>query len=159
MPDAAADPWSPAAGPPAMAELERLIGFHVSMANLAVKGHFQKHFFPGLGLTQKQIAVLWLVDGSPGIVQVDLAKLLGVKRASMSAMANILRARGLVEQQGQGSVDARHVPLQVTSRGRKMLEEAKRAIERHEAWVKQHYSPSEQRAVATLMRKLYQGAG
>jgi DNA-binding MarR family transcriptional regulator len=159
MRDSAPGRQKPADEPPAMAELRKLIVFHISLASLTVKGHFQKHFFPELGLTQKQVAVLWLVDGSPGIIQVELARLLGVKRASMLAMANILRARGLIEQQGPGTLDARHVPLQVTSRGRETLSRARRAIERHEAWVKQHYTPGERLAVATLMRKLYESAG
>jgi DNA-binding MarR family transcriptional regulator len=142
----------------ALAGLRELIGFHVSLANTAIKAHFQKNF-AGLGLTQKQIAVLWLVDGCPGIIQVDLARMLRVKRASISAMVRGLCARGLMARKGPGDVDARHVPLTLTSAGESALCEAKRAIESHEAWVKEHYSRAEQRTIAALMTKLHQNLG
>ncbi len=65
----------------ALAELEQIMGFHISLAELAIKAHFQKNF-AHLGLTQKQIAVLWLVNSCPGIIQVDIARMLRVQRAT-----------------------------------------------------------------------------
>jgi DNA-binding MarR family transcriptional regulator len=112
-----------------------------------------------LGLTQKQIAILWLVDGCPGIIQVELARMLRVKRAAMSGMVGGLCARGLVARGGPGNGDARHVPLTLTGAGRRTLRKARRAIERHEAWVKQHLTGAEQQTIAALMTKLHQSPG
>ena len=91
--------WRPTAR--ALAELQQLIGFHISLANTAIKAHFQSNS-AALGLTQKQIAILWLVDGCPGIIQVDLARMLRVKRATMSGMVGRLCERRLLERPGHG---------------------------------------------------------
>ena len=142
----------------AMAELRQLLGFHISLANTAVKAHFQKQS-EGLGLTQKQIAILWLLDGCPGIIQVDLAKMLGVKRATMWATIGTLCARALLERRASGGEDARHVALTLTPEGRAVLRRAKLATARHEAWVKEVFSSDEQRTLAALMSRLYHRPG
>jgi DNA-binding MarR family transcriptional regulator len=138
----------------ALAELEQIMGFHISLAELAIKAHFQKNF-AHLGLTQKQIAVLWLVDSCPGIIQVDIARMLRVQRATIAGVVTILTARGLLRRAGPGTEDARHVPLELTQDGRAALTDSKVAIERHENWVKQRLTAADQRAIATLMGKIY----
>ena len=138
----------------ALAELEQIMGFHISLAELAIKAHFQKNY-AHLGLTQKQIAVLWLVDSCPGIIQVDIARMLRVQRATIAGVVTILTARDLLRRAGPGSEDARHVPLELTEEGRAALTESKVAIEKHENWVKQHLTAADQRAIATLMGKIY----
>lgn len=142
----------------AMAELQGLTGFHISLANTMIKAHFHKNF-GRLALTQKQIAILWLVQSCPGIIQVELARMLRVKRATMSAMIRLLTGRGLVARRALGGIDSRHVPLQLTREGDAVLDEARVAIDRHEAWVKQRYSQAERRMIAALMQKLYEDAG
>jgi DNA-binding MarR family transcriptional regulator len=140
----------------ALAELEQIMGFHISLAELAIKAHFQKNY-AHLGLTQKQIAVLWLVDSCPGIIQVDIARMLRVQRATIAGVVTILTARGLLRRAGPGTEDARHVPLELTDEGRAALTESKVAIEKHENWVKQRLTAADQRAIATLMGKIYRG--
>jgi DNA-binding MarR family transcriptional regulator len=144
----------PAGHVQALAELERLLGFHISLAHTAIKAHFQSHF-RAVGLTQKQIAILWLIDSCPDIIQSDLARMLRVKRAAMWAMVGRLCTRNLLERLDAEGVDARHVALKLTSAGSCVLGRAKQAILRHEAWVKQGFAPEEQRAVARLMTKLH----
>jgi DNA-binding MarR family transcriptional regulator len=138
----------------ALAELEQIVGFHISLAELAIKAHFQKNYAQ-LGLTQKQIAVLWLVDSCPGIIQVDLARMLRVQRATIAGVVTILTARGLLRRAGPGSEDARHVPLELTDEGKAALARSKVAIESHEDWVKQRLSAADQRAIAALMTRIY----
>jgi DNA-binding MarR family transcriptional regulator len=138
----------------ALAELEQIMGFHISLAELAIKAHFQKNY-AHLGLTQKQIAVLWLVNSCPGIIQVDIARMLRVQRATIAGVVTILTARGLLRRAGPGTEDARHVPLELTEEGRAALTESKTAIERHENWVKQRLTAADQRAIASLMGKIY----
>src|SRR3954463_5954900 len=117
-----------------MAELERLLGFHISLANTAIKAHFQSQSV-ALGLTHKQIAILWIVGGCPGIIQSDLARMLQVKRATMWGMVGRLCERDLLERPGSEGVDARHVALTLTENGRDVLAQAKEAILHHEDWV------------------------
>ena len=141
----------------AMAELRELTGFHISLAHTAIKGHFQGHE-ASLDLTQKQIAILWLIGGCPGIIQSDLARMLRVKRATMWGMVGRLCDRDLLERPGTDGVDARHVALKLTDGGREILGRARQAILRHEAWLKQLLSPDEQQTIARLMAKIHERA-
>lgn len=141
-----------------MAELENLLGFHVSLANTAIKAHFQSQSV-ALGLTHKQIAILWIVGGCPGIIQSDLARMLQVKRATMWGMVGRLCERDLLERPGSEGIDARHVALTLTETGYDVLAQAKKAILHHEDWVKQHFTPQEQRTIAKLMAKIHQRSG
>jgi DNA-binding MarR family transcriptional regulator len=138
-----------------MAELESLIGFHISLANTAIKAHFQSQSV-ALGLTHKQIAILWIVGGCPGIIQSDLARMLQVKRATMWGMVGRLCERDLLERPGSEAVDARHVALTLTETGRDVLAQAKAAILQHEGWVKQPFTAQEQQVIAKLMTKIHQ---
>jgi DNA-binding MarR family transcriptional regulator len=155
MVDAEPDAARPGDKRGVMAELESLIGFHVSLANTAIKAHFQSHS-AALGLTQKQIAILWIVDGCPGITQSDLARMLRVKRATMWGMVGRLCERNLLERPGTDGVDARHVALNLTDTGRDVLCRARQAILHHEAWLKQIFGPEEQRTIARLMTKIHE---
>jgi DNA-binding MarR family transcriptional regulator len=148
--------WTPPAGrKQALAELEHLLGFHISLAHTAIKAHFQIHS-AALGLTHKQIAILWLVDGCPGIIQTDLARMLRVKRATIWAMVGRLCARDMLERPGTDEMDARHVALNLTDHGRDVLKMARQEIDRHEAWVKQPFSAEEQRLIVRLMTRLHE---
>ena len=137
-----------------LAALEQLLGFHISLANTTIKAHFQGQS-AALGLTHKQIAILWLVDAQDGMIQSDLARTLRVKRATMWGMVGRLCARGLLERPGTDETDARHVALTLTKAGRDLLARARQAIFRHEEWLKQHFDAHERRAITNLMARIY----
>jgi DNA-binding MarR family transcriptional regulator len=138
----------------ALAELEELLGFHVSLADIAIKAHFQS-LHCGTGLTQKQIAVLWLIGSCPGIIQSDIARLLRVQRATVAVVVRMLDSEGLVRRQDLGATDARHVPLRLSRKGATRLVAAKQEIRSHEAWVQSHFTAAERRTIARLMSRLY----
>lgn len=137
-----------------LAELEQLLGFHIGLANTTIKAHFQGQS-AALGLTHKQIAILWLLDAEDGMIQSDLARTLRVKRATMWGMVGRLCARGLLERPGTDETDARHVALTLTEDGRAMLDRAKQAIFAHEQWLKQHFDANERRTITSLMARIY----
>lgn len=137
-----------------LAELEQLLGFHISLANTTIKAHFQGQS-AALGLTHKQIAILWLIDAQDGTIQSELARALRVKRATMWGMVGRLCARGLLERPGTDETDARHVALKLTEAGRDLLARAKQAIFRHEEWLKRHFDAHERRAITNLMARIY----
>lgn len=155
MPEADPRPARPVDQYGALAELQDLIGFHISLAHTAIKAHFQVSS-AALGLTQKQIAILWLVGGYPGIIQSDLARMLRVKRATMWGMVGRLCERNLLERPGSDGVDARHVALELTDAGRDILCRTREEILRHETWLKQLFGPEEQRTIVRLMTRIYQ---
>ena len=83
--------------------------------------------------------------------------MLRVKRATMWAMVGRC-AHAICSNVRHGRVDARHVALKLTATGRDVLGRARQAILSHEAWVKQRFSPEEQRTIVRLMTKLHGGA-
>ena len=84
--------------------LDDILGLHLRLAHGAVQRHFGEHFAE-LGLTQKQVSVLWLAEAQPGIAQTDLAQRLQMDRATTMAIVHALEKRGLLAR-GRAS-DAR----------------------------------------------------
>ena len=71
-------------------EIGDILGFHIRLAHGAVYRHFTESFTE-LGLTQKQVSALWLVDDHPGIAQTDLARRLRmpIHKVSVTAQVNL----------------------------------------------------------------------
>ena len=137
--------------------LEDVIGLHIGLANGAVVQQFKKHL-DHLKLTPKQTSVLWLTGDNPGVPQIDLARLLGVDRATMLAITNGLVSRGLIERREIES-DGRCLGLHLTAKGTALAERAKVAVAEHENWIKNHFSPREIDLIVTLMKRLHSGRG
>jgi hypothetical protein len=72
--------------------INAILGFHIRLAHGVCLRHFTETFAE-LGLTQKQVSVLWLVDDHPGIAQTDLAQRLQMDRATTMAIINRLQAK------------------------------------------------------------------
>jgi DNA-binding MarR family transcriptional regulator len=86
-----------------------------------------RHFtetFAELGLTQKQVSVLWLVDDHPGIAQTDLAQRLQMDRATTMAIINRLQAKQLLRRD-RSAHDGRKQALYLEPEGHAMLARAK----------------------------------
>src|SRR5882757_3952837 len=74
-------------------EIDTILGFHIRLAHGMVYRHFTETF-TDLGLTQKQVSVLWLVDDHPEIAQADIGRRLQIDRATVMAIVNRLQKRG-----------------------------------------------------------------
>ena len=127
-------------------EIRNIVGFHIRLAHGAVYRHFTETF-SDLGLTQKQVSVLWLIDDHPDIAQTGLAKRMRMDRATTMAIVNRLQDRKYLVR-GKSKVDGRKQTLNLTAAGRKALKEAKEAIREHERWLKSRFTKKE---VATLI--------
>src|SRR3979409_1048847 len=107
------------AGNEDIGEIRNVVGFHIRLAHGAVYRHFTETF-AHLGLTQKQVSVLWLVDDHPGIAQTGLAQRMRMDRATTMAIVNRLESkRYLVRRQSR--TDGRKQSLHLTDPGRKAL--------------------------------------
>lgn len=140
----------------AVSALHAIVGFHVSLANSAIRQHFQLNY-GALGLTQKQIAVLWLIDAQRDTSQSNMARALKVGRATIKQMIDTLRRRGYLEH-GQPGRDRRHQLLALTSKGLAELERCKMAINEHEQWVVSQLTKSEVQTLMKLLGKIHEGA-
>ena len=142
------------AGDDDIGEIRKIVGFHIRLAHGAVYRHFTESF-AHLGLTQKQVSVLWLVDDHPDISQTDLAKRMRMDRATTMTIVNRLQSRRLVIR-GKSKSDGRKQTLNLTAVGRKALVTAKSAIRRHEQWLKARFTEREVAKLIELLTRIHE---
>jgi DNA-binding MarR family transcriptional regulator len=82
-----------------------------------------------------------------------LAAGLGVSRPAVVSVVNTLEARGLVRRV-RSDVDRRLVTVELTRRGQRLVEKGQAAAHRDERHLAAALTPSEQRALARLLKKL-----
>lgn len=145
-----------AALPEGLGAIGDILGFHIRLAHGAVYRHFSDTF-SDLDLTQKQVSVLWLVDDHPGMAQADLGRTLQMDRATVMAIVNRLQAKGLLKR-GASTTDRRRQTLTLTDAGQEALRGARRAVESHEAWLKDRFSPVEVRTLIGLLSRIHEGS-
>jgi DNA-binding MarR family transcriptional regulator len=142
------------AGDEDVGEIRNIVGFHLRLAYGAVYRHFTETF-AHLGLTQKQVSVLWLVDDHPGIAQTGLAQRMRMDRATTMAIVNRLESkRYLVRRQSR--TDGRKQSLHLTDPGRKALVRAKGAIRQHEQWLKARFTQKEVAGLIELLTRIHE---
>jgi DNA-binding MarR family transcriptional regulator len=142
------------AGDEDIGEIRHIVGFHIRLAHGAVFRHFTETFAQ-LGLTQKQVSVLWLVDDHPDIAQTGLAQRMRMDRATTMAIVNRLQAKGYLVRR-KSSSDGRMQALNLTALGRKALSTAKRAIQQHERWLKSRFSAREVAKLIELLTRIHE---
>ena len=135
-------------------EIRNIVGFHIRLAHGAVYRHFTETF-SDLGLTQKQVSVLWLVDDHPDIAQTDLAHRMRMDRATTMAIVNRLQARGYLVR-GKSQSDGRKQTLNLTAAGRKALAVAKEAIVEHERWLKSRFTEKEVETLIEMLTRIHE---
>jgi DNA-binding MarR family transcriptional regulator len=111
--------------------LTDLLGFHIRMAHSAMYRDFASTMEP-LDLTQRQLAVLHILAGSPGISQIDIAGMLVMDRPTVMAIVDRLQDRRLLKRK-RSATDGRRQELHLTEAGQDLLDQAKRAVAVHEA--------------------------
>ena len=131
-----------------------ILGFHIRLAHGAVYRHFMDTF-EHLGLTQKQVSVLWLVDDHPGMAQTDLAQRLQMDRATVMAIVNRLQARDFLER-GQSTGDRRRQTLTLRPAGKAALVDARKAILQHETWLKSRFNKREIKQLIALLARIHE---
>ena len=136
-----------------LGSLDRIVGFHIRLAHNAVYRHFTETF-SDLGLTQKQVSVLWLIDDSHDIAQTDLGRRLQIDRATVMAIVNRLQSRGYVRRR-KSKTDGRRQTLTITPEGEEALAAAKVAIAAHEKWLKGRFSAEETDTLIELLRRIH----
>ena len=133
--------------------LDVVLGLRIRLAHGALQRHFTDNF-AGLGLTQKQVSVLWLLDERPGLAQTDLARTLQMDRATTMAIVHGMEKRGLVSRE-RATGDARRIALSLTPDGAEMLIDARVAVESHEDWLKGRFTARELATLSVLLERIY----
>lgn len=83
-----------------------------------------------LRLRHADVAMLMLIQATPGITQSAAGRVLDIQRANMVPFVARLEARGALRRQ---QVDRRSQALALTARGRLLLKRARRVVAAHEA--------------------------
>ncbi len=134
--------------------IDEIIGFHIRLAHGATYRHFTETFSE-LGLTQKMVSVLWLIDDFPHTAQADIGRRLQMDRATTMAIINRLEARGLLVR-GESQRDRRRQTLTLTDDGHAALVEARRCIYEHEQWVRSRFTKREAALLIELLRRIHE---
>lgn len=137
----------------ALGELNDIVGFHIRLAHGAVYRHFSETF-ADLDLTQKQVSVLWMVDDSPGISQIEVGSRLRMDRATTMTIVNRLQDRGFLRRE-RSETDGRKQALYATDEGAKALAKAKVAIHEHESWLKSRFTPEEIDKLVEMLARIH----
>jgi DNA-binding MarR family transcriptional regulator len=135
-------------------ELDSILGFHIRLAYGAVYRHFTESF-SDLGLTQKQVSVLWLIDDHPDISQAEIGRRLQIDRATIMAIINRLQKRGYVER-GKSASDRRRQTLHLTPEGHEARINARQCILKHESWLKARFSDGETALLIEMLRRIHE---
>ena len=138
---------------PGRGALADILGLRIRLAHGTVQRHFGEHC-AHLGLTQKQVSVLWLTHDAPGTTQTDLARTLQMDRATTMAIVHALEKRGLLARERLDR-DARRIAFRLTEEGERLLGEARAAIASHEAWLTGRFTAHEHAMLLRLLEKIH----
>lgn len=106
-----------------------LAGYLLRRASSAAIAELNRRL-AGVGLRHTDVAMLMLVEASPGITQSEAGRVLDIQRANMVPLVARLEGRGVLRRR---QVDRRSQALELTRRGRVLLGRARRAVIAHEA--------------------------
>ncbi|KLE34582.1 MarR family winged helix-turn-helix transcriptional regulator [Aurantiacibacter luteus] len=149
-----ADTASQVDGDTGIGALGDIVGFHIRLAHGAVYRHFTETF-ADLGLTQKQVSVLWLADDHPGIAQIEVGRRIRMDRATTMTIINRLQDRDLMRRERSDS-DGRKQALHLTAAGVAALAQAKNAIAAHESWLKSRFTDDEVEKLVEMLTRIHE---
>lgn len=109
--------------------LLKLPGYVLRRASAAALAGLNERLMP-LELRHADVALLILIETSPGLTQSQAGRILDIQRANMVPFIARLEARGVIERR---QVDGRSQALGVTASGRNLLAKARRVVAAHEA--------------------------
>jgi DNA-binding MarR family transcriptional regulator len=133
--------------------LDRLFGYCLRRAQGAVHRDYLATV-DELKLTQKQTAVMWLVQANPGVSQGGIGEMLGIDRATMMALVDRLESRGLLMRR-RSAVDARLRVLHATAVGTQIMRRLRKRIAVHESRMKRLFTTQELRKLELLLTRLH----
>lgn len=139
-----------------MRGLERLLGYRLRMAQVRLFKHFADTL-ADFAISPAQAGLLILADANPEASQSDLARALGIERASLGQTLAQLVAKGLIRKERHPADGRAHV-LRLTAEGRSFLERLLPAIEAHERLFAAGLTPAEQEELKRLLARLVDGA-
>ncbi len=106
--------------------LDELASYAVRRAQIAIYEELDRELAP-LKITPPRFSSMVLIEQNPGILQSDLARIIGVGRPAMVAIIDFLQAQGWLRREAHDG-DRRANHLQLTPAGRRHLARAKELL-------------------------------
>ncbi len=133
--------------------LSKLCGYLLHRAAAAALAELNQRLAP-LGLRHAGVALLMLIEARPGITQSQAGRVLDIQRANMVPFVARLEGLGVIRRR---QVDGRSQALELTSRGRMLLAQARRVVAAHEAVLLERVPQELRSTVLPILRALWQG--
>jgi DNA-binding MarR family transcriptional regulator len=156
--DAAVRDASPDAAPSPRAQriklagLETIVGLHLGVGHSLVVQRLDPKL-KRLNLTAKQVTIMWLVEANPEITQIEIARFLGLERATIYQFVRSLMRHDMIRVE-QSATDGRSSRMELTAKGRESLAHAREIIVAHETETIARLTPIERRLLLDLLHKL-----
>src|SRR5882762_11942017 len=109
--------------------LVKLSGYVLRRASAAAIAELNRRL-ARLNLRHADVAMLMLIESSPGLTQSEVGSVLDIQRANMVPFVARLEGRGVLQRR---QVDRRSQALELTRRGRMLFVRARRVVAAHEA--------------------------
>jgi len=129
-----------------------LVGYHLRRAFGAFAADFT-NAVEGTGMRQVLVGILAVVEGSPGINQGAVGRVLGIKRANMVALINELVDLKLIERVVDAT-DRRAFSLTLTDAGHAMLRDCMERIAAHERAMLAGFTDAERATLLDLLGRI-----
>jgi DNA-binding MarR family transcriptional regulator len=134
---------------------EPVLGLYLHVAYMTVMSAFGAQVGQG-DITPNLIGVLALVNQRPGVSQAELARLVGLERATVGVQVARAIAKGFVRR-NDSRHDGRQYALYITPRGQQMLQALRQRIPAHEKRVGARLTQRERIQLRALLDKLVYG--
>lgn len=132
--------------------LDAVLGLHIGTAHSLFVGRLERQLDP-LGVTPKQVAILWLVKANPGIRQTGLSRFFRIERPTVHQFVRQLRENGFLINE-PCKHDRRAGGLWITLEGQAILAQARAVIGAYEAERTAGLSGEERDELFRLLAKL-----
>jgi DNA-binding MarR family transcriptional regulator len=133
--------------------LPELLGYNIRRAQIALWRDFLRTVAEG-EIRPGMFSAIVLVRANPGISQIELAKELGIDKASMVGLIDRLEDAGWIQRK-RSREDRRRHGLTVTTSGQSMYRELKREMIEHERKFVERFSGSERKQLVALLQRLH----
>ncbi len=132
--------------------LDQLAGYAIRRAQIAIYEELDRELSP-LKITPPRFSSLVLIEGNPGVLQTELARIIGVGGPAMVAIVDYLQAQGWVRREAHDG-DRRANRLVLTTKGRAHLQRAKELLMKLDAGWTSRLSSSERATLMALLDKV-----
>ena len=148
---------APASAALDLGAMQQLMGYRLTLAEVASRRVFQHHIGAPLQLRPVEFTILALLHTNAQAISKQLALALAMPPPNVTVLVDRLVERGLV-QRLRSATDGRATNLQLTDKGSDLAKRALRVSQGMEAGLLSALSAAERAMLGELLHKLAQGA-